>query len=442
MKILIISHGHPTFSPGGGEIAAYELFKGLTRAGHDASFLARVGSPHTIAHNGTRFQTVPHTPSEYLYFSDGIDHFLQSGLTIAEGPNLHNLRTLLKELKPDVIHFQHSAHLGLEWLRICRECIPGAAIVYTLHEYLLICNRDGQMLRTYDSQPCDRATPSACHRCFPDISVQSFGMRRLFVQAHLENVDAFVAPSNFLLRKYVEWGIEESRIHFIANGRTLQSEAPPRPGDDDLSGRLSGKSENGKQARRSHFGFFGQINPFKGVLVLLDAMARLASRRDAGHIQLFLHGSHLELQSREFQERFAAALGMCKDNVTVLPPYRAEELPGLMRNIDWVVVPSIWYENSPLVIQEAYMHRRPVICSGIGGMAEKVIDGQTGLHFRVGSSEDLARTLLRAAAAPELWKACRAHIPAVFTVEQSIDAHMELYLKCQRLRQRALATTA
>ena len=54
-----------------------------------------------------------------------------------------------------------------------------------------------------------------------------------------------------------------------------------------------------------------------------------------------------------------------------------------MSSVDWVVVPSIWWENSPLVIQEAFMHGRPVICSDIGGMAEKVNDGVDGLHFRV-----------------------------------------------------------
>ena len=55
-----------------------------------------------------------------------------------------------------------------------------------------------------------------------------------------------------------------------------------------------------------------------------------------------------------------------------------------MAEIDWVVVPSIWWENSPLVIQEAFLHGRPVICSDIGGMAEKVRHGVDGLHFRVG----------------------------------------------------------
>jgi len=53
-----------------------------------------------------------------------------------------------------------------------------------------------------------------------------------------------------------------------------------------------------------------------------------------------------------------------------------------MAAVDWVVVPSIWWENSPLVIQEAFAHGRPVICSDIGGMAEKVAHEKNGLHFR------------------------------------------------------------
>ena len=54
-----------------------------------------------------------------------------------------------------------------------------------------------------------------------------------------------------------------------------------------------------------------------------------------------------------------------------------------MAEVDWVVVPSIWWENAPLVIQEAFRHRRPVICGDIGGMAEMVRDGVDGLHAPV-----------------------------------------------------------
>ena len=65
-----------------------------------------------------------------------------------------------------------------------------------------------------------------------------------------------------------------------------------------------------------------------------------------------------------------------------------------MRSIDWTIIPSIWWENSPIVIQESFFHGRPMICSNIGGMAEKITDGVDGLHFRVGSSEDLVDRMI------------------------------------------------
>ena len=77
---------------------------------------------------------------------------------------------------------------------------------------------------------------------------------------------------------------------------------------------------------------------------------------------------------------------------------------------DWVVVPSIWWENSPLVIQEAFARGRPVICSDVGGMAEKVADGVDGLHFERGNPASLADTIERAITTPGLWDRLRAGI--------------------------------
>jgi glycosyltransferase involved in cell wall biosynthesis len=68
-----------------------------------------------------------------------------------------------------------------------------------------------------------------------------------------------------------------------------------------------------------------------------------------------------------------------------------------MRSVGWVVVPSIWWENSPVVIQEARRAGTPLIVSDIGGMAEKAEAGVDGLHFKRGSPVDLARAMLDAA---------------------------------------------
>ena len=62
-----------------------------------------------------------------------------------------------------------------------------------------------------------------------------------------------------------------------------------------------------------------------------------------------------------------------------------------MSACDYILVPSTWWENSPVVIQEAYAAGRPVICTGIGGMAEKVPNRRSGLHFRLDDGADLAR---------------------------------------------------
>jgi glycosyltransferase involved in cell wall biosynthesis len=79
-----------------------------------------------------------------------------------------------------------------------------------------------------------------------------------------------------------------------------------------------------------------------------------------------------------------------------------------MRSVDAVIVPSIWWENSPLVIQEALSSLRPIICSDIGGMAEKVRDGIDGFHFRAGDPRSLAELLATLGRAPERLQAMQS----------------------------------
>jgi glycosyltransferase involved in cell wall biosynthesis len=87
----------------------------------------------------------------------------------------------------------------------------------------------------------------------------------------------------------------------------------------------------------------------------------------------------------------------------------------------------VWWENAPLIIQEAFANRRPVICSNIGGMAEMVRDGVDGLHFQAGDPADLARTMKRAATTPQLWQRLSAAIAAPRTVAAAADEHLDFY---------------
>ena len=158
--------------------------------------------PGSRPHIGTPFLTVTGNTQEILYYTDHFDYFLQSQR------NKHHLTVffdeLLRVLRPDLVHFQHTVHLGMEFIRQVRNTLPDAPIVYTLHEYIPICNANGQMVRTNDLSLCDRATALRCHQCFPDIAPSEFKMRELFIKSHFALVDVFLTPSRFLRQRYVE----------------------------------------------------------------------------------------------------------------------------------------------------------------------------------------------------------------------------------------------
>ena len=108
-----------------------------------------------------------------------------------------------------------------------------------------ICHRQGQMLRVPDDEPCLEESPRRCNECFPEISPQTFFLRKRFVQSHLSLVDLFIAPSAFLAQRYVDWGIPADKIRVEEYGRT----AP------------AGSAVTEEREFRDRFGFFGQLTP-------------------------------------------------------------------------------------------------------------------------------------------------------------------------------------
>ena len=105
-----------------------------------------------------------------------------------------------------------------------------------------------------------------------------------------------------------------------------------------------------------------------------------------------------------------------------------------MAAVDWVIVTSIWWENAPLVIQEAAHHGRPVICSDAGGMAEAIRDGIDGLHFRLGDPASLMQTMRRAVEEPGLWQRLAEGIAPPRTIQHAAADHAALYADLLRSR--------
>jgi glycosyltransferase involved in cell wall biosynthesis len=412
LRVLVISHGHPTLSLGGAEVASYNLHQGLkSLPGTQSFFLARVGEGYP-RHGQSALMGVDDADDELLFHADDYDPFLVSNRNT--GDLRRDLRRFVRTLRPDVVHFHHFIGLGLEALYTVRKALPNAIILVTFHEFLSICHHHGQMVKTAGHKLCNAGSPIACNGCFPEISAGAFLHRRQFIQAMLGLADGYISPSRFLAERYVGWGLPEEKMVVIENGLNVVERAEPRPMAD-------------ANDRRSRFAFFGQMTPYKGVDVLLDAVQRIPENIWGDDATLTIHGGNLERQPDGFRAKVGGLLEAAGRRVRFAGSYQNKDMPALIRQTDWVMMPSVWWENSPVIIQEAFFHGRPVICSDIGGMAEKVRNGQDGLHARVASPESLADRMCEGLTDPGLWERLRSGIRQPKSHLESAAEHLTLY---------------
>jgi len=440
-SVLVMTHSHPKLTRGGAEISADALFRNLRENGASAWFLGCSG-PGSEARIGAPL-TQPFGPDDYLY-SPGVpfDHFKFAN------PDAHFPRAiteLIAELKPDIVHAHHYTRFGVEMFSLIKRANPATRIVVSLHEYLAICHNNGQMVKRASHRLCDRETTMDCARCFPEFGARDFFLRKRYIQMFLGDVDLFLAPSRFLANRYIAWGLPAAKLMVIENmppdvadpqdpknaprdrEATDASTSHPAGPATRRSGKMPATTAPAAPKRMLRFGFFGQLSPLKGISVLIDAARRLeaAGVTDA---RIDIHGDSSN-QPEEFQADVKAALAQAGPNVIYHGAYDNAEVRRLMQRVDAVIVPSIWWENSPVVIQEAFSAGKPVICSNIGGMAEKVRDGLDGLHFEVGRPASLAAVLANLAERPEQLDEIARTVARPLDRAAALQAHLAAYAR-------------
>jgi glycosyltransferase involved in cell wall biosynthesis len=406
LRILIASHGHPALSNGGAEIAAYQLFRGLKERGDCKTwFLGCDRGP-----NADRADVVfsqPFADDEYIYGCCGFDWFKFANLDVRFRRAFERLSL---ELKPNIVHFHHYVNFGVEAIQHVKRALPLSKIVVTLHEYLAICHHFGQMITKGHRNLCYQSSPARCQKCFPEFGKSDFFLRKRYIERFFDLVDMFISPSNFLAARYIDWGIPAEKMVVLENL---------------MPQRLRVSPIQMKQRGRVRIGFFGQISALKGADVMFDAAASLAADKVSG-IGIEIFGDYRG-QPPEFQAAFLERLATAGANMRFHGPYDQQHVDRLMQSVDGVLVPSIWWENSPVVIQEALRNRRPVICSDIGGMAEKVRDGIDGFHFPVGNVMALTDLLRRFADDPSLLTNLALSMTGEPAIISSLDDFVSLY---------------
>uniref|UniRef100_UPI0022EAAAE2 glycosyltransferase n=1 Tax=Falsiroseomonas oryzae TaxID=2766473 RepID=UPI0022EAAAE2 len=377
-SVCILAHSHPDFSKGGGEMAAYRQFHAMRAAGRDAVFVGACDVGTQYAASRPIEQIIAHGEDDYVFSFAGM---AEDRLGWDDPYQRRILVEFLAGLGSDVYHFHHYWRLGVDMIHDLMEARPDATFVMTLHEMLAICLHHGQMIKTRSRELCRRESPLNCLACFPDQTLERFAFRKATLLAVLRRFDHLIYPSAFVRDRYAAWGLASRPGSVVENylGDDLMA-VPREPAD---AGRLAPR-----------FGFFGQPTPFKGLDILLRALP--LALRDNPAITVTVFGAERDDVLRLFPvlEPVIESVGQ---NLSFAGRYDPMDAVELMRSVGWVVVPSIWWENSPVVIQEAKRAGTPLIVADIGGMAEKTEPGVDGLHFKRASPVDLARALLDAA---------------------------------------------
>ena len=372
-RVLICSNLFPPHTSGGAEIVAYKEALILKDLGVDVQvFCGRLEpdasrSYQARAENGELRKTrVSLSAADF------------SG----DSWNFHNdtirgrFASVLDHFAPDVVHFHNLAGLSVKMVDECDA--RGIPTVLTFHDYWGICFKN-TMLKN-DGSLCTRGGFD-CLDCKVTLTGESSvpsPVRNAHLLLSLGKVDRFVAPSQYLADRYAANGIPRDRISVIRYGIDF---------------------ERFEDVRREHaiftVGFIGYLGKHKGLDVLLRALSLVP---DSGELRLLVAGDGEERENLE---------ALCQDLrldrvVTFRGRVDNRNIRAIYEQIDVLIVPSVWPENSPVTISEAMASGIPVIASDIGGIGELVEHGTTGLLAPPRDARALADLIERLRKDPDL----------------------------------------
>ncbi len=412
MKILIALHDYLPLHKGGSEVHAHQSAAELARRGHDVTSLfterdlsVEAGTVRRGEMDGVQTIEVVHQ-REYADVRE----------TFEEQRSLAVFEAQLAALRPDVVHFHHLAIWGSRAISAARAA--GARVVVTLHDYHLLC--DAATLMRTDGELCTGAHDASCTNCIrrhPLLAERWGGeaesdalwarvCRTRFEQhrADLAHADHVISPSHFLAQEFARAGFLRADECSVLKAGYPGPLRAPRTRD---------------ASRPLRVGYVGGIYRTKGVHVLVRAFDHLRGVP----AELHVHG-HTDWFPDYVAELRRDAEGL---PITFHGPFEPPRIDAILATVDVLVVPSIWVENMPITIQEAFRNGLPVVTTDLGGMRESVEHDVSGLTFPRGDDAGLAAQLRRLAADPACYDRLASGRPQVPTLEEIVDRLEAIY---------------
>jgi len=322
------------------------------------------------------------------------------------------IEALIRKVKPDIAHLHNIAHqISPSVLHSLKKFdLP---VIQTLHDYKLICPTYNMVARGRICERCKghqyyQAVLQRCNKGSFSFSLLNCVEMYLhkFLRIYERNVDFFIAPSDFLRNKVIEFGINGGKIFHIPTFVDSREYSPQYNGDN-------------------YFVYFGRVSQEKGLSTLVEAMKTVRASK------LLIIG---EGELKNSLEGYTSQKSI--SDIKFLGHLSSERLKSVVRSSRFVVLPSEWYENCPASILEAFALGKPVIGSNIGGIPELIEDGVDGLLFEPGNSEELSEKIAYLISRPQLreqmGKNARKKVEEKYNPEVYYQSLMGIYQKLLR----------
>jgi glycosyltransferase involved in cell wall biosynthesis len=365
MKICLISNLYPPNVLGGAEVSVKKVSEELVKKGHEVIVITTPFSENDVEIiNGVKIYQVKPLNLYEIYHHPNQSMLLKPLWHIIDLWNPYDERiieNILKTENPDVVHIHNFKGLSLSSFAPAKSLkIP---LVFTAHDYSLVCMRAN--LLNSSGEICKN--PSALCKIYNQI------------QKHLakNKVDLLISPSQFVINKLKSNGLFKD----------VKSKKIP------LGIELKDNEKFEKDYSQTNILYVGNLGEHKGVHILLKAFRKIENM----NIRLDIVGKGLCSEKLKSMSE--------NDNRIKFHDFlEGKELIKMYQQANLTVVPSIWYDNSPMVIYESFSCRTPVIGSKIGGIPELIEDGFNGYLFEAGNVNELQKLLENLIDSPETLK--------------------------------------
>jgi glycosyltransferase involved in cell wall biosynthesis len=398
LKVLQVIHGYPPYYRAGSEVYTNTLSVELVKY-CDVYVFTRVENPFEPPYtfedsvdDGVHIRRVNNPERNYTL----MDNYLNPEIDRA-------FREYVEYVRPDVVHIGHLSHLSTNIVRIAKERY-GLPVVFTLHDFWLYCFR-GQLI-TPENRICQESSIEECMHCVRQKfkymeSEDTFRAYRKHMEAIIGMVDVFIAPSRHVRQYFIDHGVPPEKIVYEKYGL-------------DKDAIRKRKKKYGPDGH-VNFGFAGRVIPVKGVDKLIKTYKAIAGNNTS----LLIYGG--AGSSEAFLKKYGDASVLFKGE------FDKKGINDVYGNIDVLVVPSIWYEVAPLVIQEAFIAGVPVITTDIGGMVELVDDGVDGFKFPLSDWNALQSIMSKIARDPTTLNGLSPSSEKVLSIEDHARHIYSLY---------------